>query len=87
MIRVTQLKLPLGHPPEALKAALAKKLKLSAFEIRDFQVFKRAHDARKKSAIVFIYSLDVTVRDEFGKPLPEGHEIVGDIDAWFLRGQ
>jgi hypothetical protein len=64
MIRVTQLKLPIGHPPDALKAALAKKLKLSAFEIKDFQVFKRAHDARSRTAILFIYTVDVTVRDE-----------------------
>ncbi len=64
MIRVTQLKLPLGHPPEALKAALAKKLKLSVFEIQDFQIFKRAHDARSRTAILYIYTLDVTVKDE-----------------------
>ena len=64
MIRVTQLKLPLGHPPEALKAALAKRLKLSSFEIKDFQVFKRAHDARSRTTILFIYTLDVTVKDE-----------------------
>ncbi len=64
MIRVTQLKLPLGHPPEALKAALAKKLKLSVFEIQDFKVFKRAHDARSRTAILYIYTVDVTVKDE-----------------------
>src|SRR6478735_196541 len=66
MIRVTQLKLPLGHAPEALKAALLKKLKLPAAELHDFRIFKRAHDARNKQAIAFIYSLDVTVADEAG---------------------
>jgi len=64
MIRVTQLKLPLDHAPEALKAALAKRLKLSAAELVDVRVFKRAHDARSRSAILFIYTLDVTVKDE-----------------------
>ena len=64
MIRVTQLKLPLGHPPEALKAALLKRLKLPAAELRDFRIFKRAHDARNKQAIFYIYTLDVTVADE-----------------------
>jgi uncharacterized FAD-dependent dehydrogenase len=64
MIRVTQLKLPLGHAPESLKAALLKKLKLPAAALKDFSVFKRAHDARNKQAISFIYSLDVTVADE-----------------------
>src|SRR5476649_1241553 len=64
MIRVTQLKLPLDHSPEALTAALAKKLKLSAFEIKNFKVFKRAHDARSRTAILFIYTLDVIVTNE-----------------------
>ena len=97
MIRVTQLKLPLGHPPEALKAALAKKLKLSAFEIRDFQVFKRAHDARSRTAILFIYTVDVTVRDEAAllarfardpdvKPTPDtAYQFVARAPAAFAR--
>ena len=64
MIRVTQLKLPLGHAPEALKAALLKRLKLPAEALSDFSVFKRAHDARNKQAIAWIYTLDVTVKNE-----------------------
>ena len=64
MIRVTQLKLPLGHPPDALKALLLKRLKLPAAALKRFTVFKRAHDARNKKAISFIYALDVEVADE-----------------------
>ena len=64
MIRVTQLKLPLGHAPEALKAALLKRLKLPAEALSGFSVFKRAHDARNKQAIAWIYTLDVTVKNE-----------------------
>ena len=64
MIRVTQLKLPLGHPPDALKALLLKRLKLPAAALKRFTVFKRAHDARNKHAICFIYALDVALADE-----------------------
>ena len=64
MIRVTQLKLPLGHPPEALKALLLKRLKLPAAALKRFTVFKRAHDARNRQAISFIYALDVEVAGE-----------------------
>jgi len=64
MIRVTQLKLPLGHTPEALKAALLKRLKLPAAELRGFSIFKRGHDARNRQAVTYIYSLDVEVADE-----------------------
>ncbi|MBV9549801.1 MAG: NAD(P)/FAD-dependent oxidoreductase [Alphaproteobacteria bacterium] len=64
MIRVTQLKLPLGHPPEALKTALLKRLRLPAAALKSFSVFKRAHDARNKQAISYIYTLDAEVADE-----------------------
>jgi len=50
--------------PEALKTALLKRLKLPAADLRDFRIFKRAHDARNKQAIFYIYTLDVTVADE-----------------------
>ena len=82
MIRLTQLKLPLGHAPEALKAALLKRLNLPAAALRDFRIFKRAHDARNKQAIACIYTLDVAAEDETGllqrfardpdvKPMPD----------------
>jgi uncharacterized protein len=82
MIRLAQLKLPLGHPPEALKAALLQRLKLPAAELKGFSIFKRAHDARSRSAILFIYTLDVEVvaeaallarfaRDPDVKPRPD----------------
>ncbi|MGZ3344073.1 MAG: NAD(P)/FAD-dependent oxidoreductase [Caulobacteraceae bacterium] len=64
MLRVTELKLPLGHPPEALPEALAARLKARPGEIVSFQVARRANDARKKSAILMVYSVDVILRDE-----------------------
>ena len=97
MIRVTQIKLPIGHLPDALKAALAKKLKLSAFEIREFKVFKRAHDARSRTAILFIYTVDAIVRDEAAvlerfardpdiKPTPDtAYKFVASAPASFQR--
>jgi uncharacterized FAD-dependent dehydrogenase len=97
MIRVTQLKLPLGHAPEALKAALLKRLKVPAGDLRDFTVFKRAHDARNKQAITYIYTLDVTVQDEAGllqrfardpdvKPAPDmAYKFVARAPAQFKR--
>jgi uncharacterized FAD-dependent dehydrogenase len=65
MLRITELKLPLGHEPEALRAALLARLKLaSEDELVDFAVARRGNDARKKSAILMVYSVDVSVRDE-----------------------
>ncbi len=64
MLRLTEIKLPLDHGPDAIRAAVLKRLRIPASELVAIAVFKRAHDARKKSAIIYIYSLDVTLRDE-----------------------
>jgi len=64
MLRVSEIKLPLDHGPDALKSALLKKLRLGAKELKGFTVFKRGVDARKKSAIQYAYILDAQVADE-----------------------
>jgi uncharacterized FAD-dependent dehydrogenase len=64
MLRLTELKLPLGHEAAALPAAIAERLGLADGELVDWTVARRAHDARRKSAILIVYSVDVTVRDE-----------------------
>ena len=64
MLRLTELKLPLDHGPDALRGAILERLRIPARDLVSFAVFRRAHDARKKSAIVLIYSVDVELRDE-----------------------
>ncbi|MCB2106241.1 MAG: NAD(P)/FAD-dependent oxidoreductase [Rhodobacteraceae bacterium] len=64
MIRITELKLPLDHPEPALKAAVAKKLRVPADAIEQIHVFRRGYDARKTDAINLIYTVDVTIENE-----------------------
>jgi uncharacterized FAD-dependent dehydrogenase len=64
MLRLTDIKLPLDHPPEAIAKAAIARLKIAPQELISCTVFRRAHDARKKSAIQLIYSLDVELKDE-----------------------
>ncbi|QYF94249.1 NAD(P)/FAD-dependent oxidoreductase [Massilia sp. PAMC28688] len=64
MLRINQIKLPLDHPPSALKEAILARLHIADAELIDFTVFKRSYDARKKNAIVLIYSVDVMVSNE-----------------------
>ena len=64
MLRLTEIKLPLNHPPEAISAAAVARLKIAPRDLLSCTVFRRAHDARKKANIVLIYSLDVEVADE-----------------------
>lgn len=64
MLRLNEVKLPLNHNAPELPAAICARLGISAEDLLGFTVFKRSYDARKKSQIVLIYSLDVSVRDE-----------------------
>ncbi|WP_418318196.1 NAD(P)/FAD-dependent oxidoreductase [Piscinibacter sakaiensis] len=65
MLRITDLRLPLDHAEEALREAIVGRLGLGdAAALRGFTVFKRSHDARKKSAIVLIYTIDCELADE-----------------------
>ena len=64
MLRLNEVKLPLDHDEAALKDAILARLGIDAGMLRSYTVFKRSHDARKRSAIVLIYSLDVSCTDE-----------------------
>lgn len=64
MLRLTELKLPLGHPPEMLRDAIRERLGVNDEDIVDFAIARRANDARRKSAILMVYSVDVTLKDE-----------------------
>ncbi|MFP5389945.1 MAG: NAD(P)/FAD-dependent oxidoreductase [Gammaproteobacteria bacterium] len=64
MLRLNEVKLPLEHTEEELRDAILARLNVPAEGLRGFTVYKRSYDARKKTAIHFIYSLDVDVADE-----------------------
>ena len=64
MIRITELRLPVNHAPEELEAAILKRLSISSKDLVEFSVFKRSHDARKNSALSFIYTIDLSIKDE-----------------------
>ncbi len=64
MLRLTEIKLPLGHADGDIVAAIIKRLDIAADELVSHVVFKRGVDARKKSAILYTYTLDVALRDE-----------------------
>ncbi|MBT9610921.1 MAG: FAD-dependent oxidoreductase [Aquabacterium sp.] len=58
MLRITELRLPLDHAEGAVRAAIVSRLGLQDSDLQAFTVFKRSHDARKKTAIVLIYTVD-----------------------------
>jgi uncharacterized FAD-dependent dehydrogenase len=64
MLRLTELKLPLDHPDGAIEAALRARLGLRPGELTSFTVARRAWDARRRSAIELVYTVDFEVADE-----------------------
>ena len=62
MIRVSELKLPLDHTPEALLQAIAGVLGLGVSDIASHTVYKRSFDARK-AELLQVYIVDVQLAD------------------------
>ena len=60
MIRISELKLPLGHAEEALPALVAHTLGLAPAQIAHFTIFKRSFDARK-AELLTVYIVDVAL--------------------------
>jgi uncharacterized protein len=64
MIKINQLKLDINHTKEDLEHKIAKTLKVSKGQILNYKIAKRSLDARKKNEILYIYSIEVEVKDE-----------------------
>jgi hypothetical protein len=65
MLRITELKLPLDHPDEALRDAIVQRLGIRDEQLLSFNLFKRSYDARKKnSELLFIYTIDLQASNE-----------------------
>ena len=86
MLRVTDLVLPLDHPEHALRDAVLQRLGATEDDLLGLQVHRRGVDARKKSAIQWVYTVDVTLRDEpaaLARRLPKVM-ITPDMDYRFV---
>lgn len=67
MLRISEIKLPLDHPDAALEAAIHDRLAhihVPPADLLRYTVFRRAHDARKRSDIKLTYIVDVDVKHE-----------------------
>jgi len=97
MLRITELRLPLGLADDALRPAIVTRLGVAGADLLAFTVFKRSYDARKKSAVQLIYTVDCELRDEAAvfarlagqqhiKPTPDtGYRFIGHAPAGMAR--
>jgi uncharacterized FAD-dependent dehydrogenase len=61
--RVTGLNLPLNHDVLALRAAIIHHLAIPDTALESFTIFRRAFDARKKTDIRLVYTIDTIIAD------------------------
>ena len=59
MLRLSEIKLPLDHPQDALKTAILQKLRIQEKDLLTYTLFKRSYDARKKGDISLVYLVDI----------------------------
>ena len=59
MLRLTDIQLPLDHDDNALKGAIATRLGIGLQVPIEYSIARRSYDARRRNAIVLIYSVDV----------------------------
>jgi uncharacterized protein len=64
VLRLTELKLPLDHPPDALRDAVLARLAIPPDDLLHLTIVRRGYDARRRSAISLVYAVDVQVRNE-----------------------
>jgi len=64
MLRLSGLSLPLDHSSDAIAPAICARLGIAPDRLRGFTMVRRGNDARRKSAILLVYSFDVDVVDE-----------------------
>ena len=64
MIRLSDLALPLDHAPQDLERAACERLGITPEALERLVVARRGNDARRKSAIKLVYTLDLQVANE-----------------------
>lgn len=64
MLKINQIKLPVGHSDKELKERIRKELRLSANDSFSYEIVKRSLDARKKPQLFYVYCVQVNVEKE-----------------------
>jgi len=64
MLRITELKLPLNHTEYMLKTAILDRLGIGTAELITYTIFRQGFDARKRNAILLVYTVDIEAANE-----------------------
>nr|WP_330389382.1 NAD(P)/FAD-dependent oxidoreductase [Geosporobacter ferrireducens] len=75
MIRVNEIKLSIEEDLNNIKEKIIKKLRIQPQELLSYQIYKESIDARKGDEIFFVYTVDVSLKDE-GKVLKKHKNLI-----------
>ncbi len=64
-IRINEIFVPVSYNEADLKRAVTKRLSIKESDILDFKIAKKSIDARKKDDIKYVFSLDVSLNDNY----------------------
>ena len=64
MLRVSNLKLTIDEDISILKKLVIKKLGIKENELLKYSIYKESIDARKKGNMMFVYTVDVELKNE-----------------------
>jgi len=64
VLRLSELRLPLDHGPDAVRQAILKRLRIPPQRLISHRLIKRSIDARRHDRIQLIYSLDLEVKGQ-----------------------
>ena len=82
MIRINQLKMPLGHSRQELLEKAARLLGIPGSEIERLNLVKQSIDARKKPDIMYSYIVDVAVKNAGVNKVPPPFLLFFPIPAY-----
>ena len=72
MIRIQQIKMPLKHNKNDIELKIRRLLRLKPDQEFSFHIFKQSIDARRKSEVVYVYTVDVMLKpDDFSQDLDQ----------------
>ncbi|MFZ5944349.1 MAG: NAD(P)/FAD-dependent oxidoreductase [Bacillota bacterium] len=67
MLRITGIKVAIvKNQKEAIEKEILRKLKITRTQLLNYRIFKQSIDARKAEMIYFVYTVDVSVKDQNG---------------------
>ena len=78
MLRVSNLKLTIDEDISILKKLVIKKLGIKENELLKYSIYKESIDARKKGNMMFVYTVDVELKNE-EKVLKRKHKDVVQV--------